>query len=165
MDLRVATQEDIPELNRVINAAYRVEDFFIHGDRTNAAELSQLIDGAIGDFLVLDDPQHPQIMLGAAYVELRGTRGYFGMLSVDPERQGEGIARILLEGTEAYCSANGCTSMEIDVVNLRDELPTFYARFGYSVAEEHPFPEPGKLRIPAHLVRWTKSLGPVNDRA
>lgn len=159
MDLRVATKDDIPELIRVINAAYRAEDFFINGDRTNAADLMHRIEGTTGDFLVLDDPLDAGLLLGAVYVELRGARGYFGMLSVDPARQGEGVARLLVEGTEAYCAAHGCDSMEIDVVNLRDELPAFYRRFGYVIGEDHPFPEPAKLSRPAHLVRWTKSLG------
>ncbi|MES2306289.1 MAG: GNAT family N-acetyltransferase [Gemmatimonadota bacterium] len=159
MDLRIATLADIPELIRVINAAYRAEDFFINGDRTNAADLSARIEGTTGDFLVLDDPLHAELLLGAVYVELRKTRGYFGMLSVDPARQGEGIARVLVEGSERYCAANGCDAMEIDVVNLREELPAFYSRFGYTVGGNLPFPDPGKLSRPAHLVRWTKELG------
>ncbi len=44
------------------------------------------------------------------------------------------------------------------MVNLREELPAFYTRFGFRLGESIPFPEPEKLRIPAHLVRWTKSL-------
>ncbi|MEO5800493.1 MAG: GNAT family N-acetyltransferase [Gemmatimonadales bacterium] len=159
MDLRVATLADIPELARVINAAYRAEDFFINGDRTNAADLAQRIEGESGGFFVLDDPQRADVLLGAVYVELRGTRGYFGMLSVDPARHGEGIARMLIEGTERYCAANGCEAMELDVVNLREELPGFYSRFGYTVGEEYPFPDPAKLSRPAHLVRWSKALG------
>lgn len=158
MDLRIATRDDIPELIRVVNAAYRAEDFFINGDRTNATDLAARIDGSTGDFLVIDDPLDADALLGAVYVELRGEFGYFGMLSVDPARQGEGIARVLVEGTEAYCAANGCSAMEIDVVNLREELPAFYTRFGYTVDVARPFPEPQKLSRPAHLVRWTKRL-------
>jgi ribosomal protein S18 acetylase RimI-like enzyme len=59
------------------------------------------------------------------YVELRGDRGYFGMLSVDPSRQGRGVGRRLIDRGR-YARANGCTAMDIRVVNLRTSLPPFY---------------------------------------
>lgn len=31
---RYATNKDIPEIVRIINSAFRVEDFFVNGDRT-----------------------------------------------------------------------------------------------------------------------------------
>lgn len=155
---RLATASDISELLRVINAAYRVEDFFVHGDRVNMVDLERRIGGTTGVFLVLDATDAPGQLIGAVYVELRGARGYFGMLSVDPARQREGTARKLIGAAEAYCRAGECDTLEIDVVDLRQELPAFYARFGFVMGETFPFPEPDKLRAPAKLVRWTKPL-------
>ena len=54
MNTRYATSKDIPELVRVINLAYRVEDFFIDGDRTNAAEIKSRMEAPGACFIVVD---------------------------------------------------------------------------------------------------------------
>lgn len=53
---RVATRADVSEIVRVTNVAYRVEDFFIDGDRTCADEVSEKIARAGCCFLVVDVP-------------------------------------------------------------------------------------------------------------
>lgn len=92
------------------------------------------------------------------YIEIRGERGYFGMLSVDPDVQGTGLGRVLVEAAEAHCRAAGCRALDIDVVNLRTELPPFYAKFGFAPRGTSPFPAPGKLTQPVHLVLMSKVL-------
>jgi GNAT superfamily N-acetyltransferase len=77
---------------------------------------------------------------------------------VHPEFQGTGLGRILVEAAEAHCRAAGCRALDIDVVNLRTELPTFYAKFGFQTVGVTPFPAPNKLKQPVHLVLMTKSL-------
>ena len=155
--VRTATAGDIPALARLINAAYRVEAHFIRGDRTSEAELrDQLADPGTA-FLVIDG-RRPGDLAGAVSVELRGERGYFGLLSVDPERQGEGLGRVLVEAAEARCRAAGCRALDITVVNLRTELPPFYARFGFRPTGTAPFPATHKLLQPIHLVLMSKAL-------
>ena len=51
----------------------------------------------------------------------------------------------------------------IEVVDLRDELPAFYARLGYRPAGEAPFGSPEKLRRPAKYLLFTKALAPSRD--
>ncbi len=97
-------------------------------------------------------------LAGAVYVEVRGDRGYFGLLSVDPSHQGQGLGRVLVEAAEARCRAAGCRALDIDVVNLRTELPAFYAKFGFRPTGVTPFPAPSKLKQPVHLVLMSKSL-------
>jgi hypothetical protein len=46
--------------------------------------------------------------------------------------------------------------MEIEVVNLRTELPPFYHRFGYAETETRPLPDPAKL--PSHFIVMRKEL-------
>ncbi len=154
---RLATARDAAALTRLINAAYRVEAFFIIGDRITEPEVLARIDGSESDFLAVDGPRSGQLT-GAVFIEFRGERGYFGLLSVDPDCQGTGLGRVLVEAAEAHCRAAGCSILEIDVVNLRTELPPFYAKFGFQPVGTAPFPAPGKLRQPIHLVLMSKPL-------
>ena len=97
MTVRVAEAHEAEELLRVTNAAYRVEKFFIDTDRLDAERLAALL--AKGVFLVTDD------MAGCVYVELRGERGYFGPLSVDPECQGLGNGQVIGESSGGLCAS------------------------------------------------------------
>jgi GNAT superfamily N-acetyltransferase len=157
MTPRVASIDDVPALVRVINDAYRVEDFFVVGDRTAEAEIRAKIVDARGCFLAADGDDTTGLA-GAVYVEVRGDRGYFAMLSVDRARQGRGLGRALVAAVEAHCRAAGCHWLDIEVVDLRTELPAFYASLGFSPCGVGPFPDPAKLRRPAHVVLMTKAL-------
>lgn len=154
---RLATVDDAPALTRLINTAYRVEAFFITGDRIHEPEVRAQIESPASDYLVID-AAGGKPLAGAVYVELRQHDGYFGLLSVDPDAQGRGLGRVLVEAAEAYCRAAGRRELEITVVNLRTELPPFYAKFGFRESGATPFPAPGKLSQPAHLVLMRKML-------
>src|SRR5262245_25115125 len=122
----IASADDIPALVRVINEAYEVEKFFVSGDRTDVATVRRLMTS--GAFLVRREDDD---LTGCVYVELRGPRAYFGMLSVDPSRQGTGLGRHLVGEAEQFARDHGCEAMDIRVVNLRTELPPFYRKLGY----------------------------------
>lgn len=154
---RDATVDDADELVRVINLAYRVEDFFIHGDRTDRGDVLARLSRPGAGFLVTEAGA-PGRLAAAVYLELRGTIGYFGLLSVDPAAQRRGHARRLIAAVEARCAAHGCTSVEIDVVDLRTELPPFYAALGYRPAGTAPFKDAHKLKRPATMVVMRKPL-------
>ena len=147
---RVAEAHETEELLRVTNAAYRVEKFFIDTDRLDAQRLATLLDKGV--FLVTDD------MAGCVYVELRGERGYFGPLSVDPECQGLGTGKLLVKAAEDYARAHGCRHMDLRIVNLREELPAFYRKLGYTETGTEPFPETEPTRLPCHLICMSKQL-------
>lgn len=155
--VRLATPADIPALARVINAAYLVEEFFLGGPRITEPELRDKMAKPGAAFLVIDDGA-PGALAGAVYVELRGNHGYFGLLAADPAQQGKGLGRILVEVAEAHCRSAGCTVLDIDVVNLRLELPAFYAKFGFTPTGTAPFPGGEKLKLPAHLVVMSKPI-------
>lgn len=156
--IRVAGPADAPALARLINAAYRVEDFFIDGDRTDALDLHARIGTPDTTFLVIDDGATGQ-PIASVYVHVSGRHGHFGLLAVDPGRQGEGLGRALVAGVEAHCRRAGCTELSLDFVNLREELPGFYAALGFvETGATAPMPEGEKLKRPAHLVRMEKPL-------
>jgi len=157
MITRPATINDAPALVRLINAAYRVEQFFVQGDRVSEEYVAAHIGIPNADFLLIDGSDEKSLA-GAVYVEIRGARGYFGLLSVDPTVQKQGLGRTLVNAAETYCRAAGCSHLDIEVVNLRTELPAFYSKFGFTPFGTAPFPHPSRLRQQAHLVLMTKSL-------
>jgi GNAT superfamily N-acetyltransferase len=157
MPVREGTPGDVPELVRVINRAYRVEDFFVRGDRVNAADVTSRLATPGAAFLVIDGAA-PGSLDAAVCVQLRGDRGYFGLLAVDPDRQGHGLARELIAAVEARCRAAGCRHLDLDVVDLRTELPPFYARLGFAPSGTAPFKDADKLKRPASLIVMSKPL-------
>ena len=152
-EIRVARTDDASAIATLITLAYRVEDFFITGDRTDAADVRRLMQH--GAFLVLEEDG---VLVGAVYVKARAGSGYFGMLSVDPSRQGEGLGRRLIDAAEEWCRTAGCAEMEIEVVSLRTELPPFYQRLGYVLTGTRPFPDLHKSRIQCEFLVMKKEL-------
>jgi GNAT superfamily N-acetyltransferase len=154
---RYGTAEDIPEIVRIINSAFRVEDFFVDGDRTNYADIAGRMADPRVRFLVVDADRSGRLA-AAVVVDVNGSRGHFAMLSVDPPLQGRGLARVLMNAVEDHCRGARCDTVEIEVVNLREELPAFYDAMGYAPSDTAPFPDKAKLRRDAHMVRMTKRL-------
>jgi len=160
MPTRLATNDDVPALVRVINRAYVVEAHLFQGDRTDEAEVRERLERPNGCFLVIDPADGGPgagTLAGAVFVEIHGERGYFGMLSVDPDWQGRGLARELISAAEAYAAAAQCEFMDIDVVDLRTELPAFYALFGYVANGSTPYASEA-AKVPVRLVHMTKAL-------
>jgi ribosomal protein S18 acetylase RimI-like enzyme len=159
MPVRLATIDDIPALARVINRAYVVEAHLFHGDRTDETEVRERLERPNACFLVIDATLGAPgaTLAGAVFVEVRGERSYFGMLSVDPDWQRRGLARELILAAEAHATAAQCEFMDIDVVNLRTELPGFYTAFGYTPVGSTPYAS-AAAKVPVRMVRMTKAL-------
>jgi N-acetylglutamate synthase-like GNAT family acetyltransferase len=155
--VRPASAADLPEIARVVNLAFRVEDHFVHGDRTTVGQLAERMAQPGVEFLVVDSDT-PGALAAAVVFEARADHGYFGMLSVDPALHGRGIARLLIESMEARCRELGLTTLRIDIVNLRHELPAFYARFGFVEVGRKPFPDPEKLKQVVEMVVMEKEI-------
>lgn len=153
--IRVAAAMDAARITAVINAAFRVaEAFFVDGKRIVQAEVEQLIDK--GAFLLAEADDNK--VIGCVYVEMRGERSYLGLLSVDPDSQQGGLGSLLMLEAEKYCRERGSRFMDIHIVNLREELPAFYQRRGYSGAGTSPFPADIETKIPCHFINMSKSL-------
>ncbi len=154
--VRAASEADIPEIIRVTNRAYRAESFCIKGERTDAEDVRALCQS--GRFLVIDDAHDPNRLLGSVYLKITGTRGYLGMLAVDPDAQGCGLSRWLVEAVEEQCHVAGCDFVDLTVVNLRDDLFTFYEKFGFIIGGTMPFPVPERMLKPLQLVQMSKAI-------
>lgn len=153
--IRNAYLSDVDAITRLINAAFVVERFFIDGDRTNEAEVKSLM--AQGTFLLKEDERG---VAACVYVKAMGDRGYMGLLSVGPSRQRSGLGRLMVAAAEQWCMNAGCRVLDLQVVNLREELPVFYGKLGYHVTGEAPFPEEAhpKMLKPCHFLKMSKEL-------
>ena len=158
MTVRIEEAEpcDAVAIDRVVNAAYRVEDFFKTGDRTNVREIAEFL--LHETFLVARDEGDD--VVGAVRVSQDGERGHFGMLSVSPAVQGSGLGRALIEAAEVWAAERGCSWMDLEVASPRLELPPLYRKFGYEVSGRSEWPESAlaELKYPAHFVVMSKRL-------
>ena len=150
---RTATVAEAARLARIINDAFIVEAFFKIGDRTSTEEIVRLMNDG-GEFLVTDD------VSGCVYLKCGAERAYFGMLSIDPPKQGQGLGTRLIAAAEGRARERGCRFMDIHIVNLREELPPYYRRLGYSETGTLPFSDPERASRPCHFIVMSKRLGP-----
>ena len=152
--IRIATTGDAPGITAVINAAFRIaEKFFIDGNRITQAEVEESL--AKGAFLLAEANGK---LNGCVYLELRGERSYLGLLSVDPACQQSGLGSLLMAEAEKYCRERGSHGMDILIVSLREDLPSFYKRRGYVASGTSPFPAHVPTKIPCHFINMSKSL-------
>jgi hypothetical protein len=48
--------------------------------------------------------------------------------------------------------------MDLRTVNVREELPAFYRRAGYTETGTEPFPPEANPRLPCHFIVMSKTL-------
>jgi ribosomal protein S18 acetylase RimI-like enzyme len=154
VNIRNATPDDAGAIARLVNQAYKVEAFFVAGDRTNADDVSGLM--RTGSFLVVDGDVTGEIA-ACIYTSLSDGRAYFGMLAVDPAKQRQGLGRALIDECEHRARAAGARAMDIKVVNLRTDLLRRYERLGYLVAGTERYEHRPVLQ-PCHFIVMTKAL-------
>ena len=153
-EIRIAGSADAEQITAVINAAFRIaEGFFVDGNRITLDEVHHYLDK--GAFLVAEDSHG---LSGCVYLEPRGERAYLGLLSVDPSRQQSGLGSRLMTAGEEYCRTRGARFMDILIVNLRAELPAFYAHRGYVEDGTTPFPPDVPTKQPCHFINMSKPL-------
>jgi len=152
--VRIAAPNDRAGMLPLINAAFGIEGF-LEGPRTDEAGLAERMHTGI--FLL---GYGAGGLVASVYVEIRGPRGYFGMLAVDPAQQGKGYGRAMVRAAEDHCRKNGCTAMDLTVLSLRRELPPFYRKLGYVETGTEEFRPSRPLRegIECHCIVMSKGL-------
>ena len=151
--LRIAEPGDVDALTRVINAAFAVERFFIEGDRIQADAVRKLL--GTGQFLIAQDNDG---LAACVYVESRGEHAYLGLLSVDPSRQRSGLGSRLIAAAEEHARGRGIRHMDLRIINLRTELPEYYARRGYVATGTSPLAPDVLTKLSCHFINMTKPL-------
>src|SRR4030095_14157388 len=88
---RFGEPADTEALVALINVAFLPEKIAMPGDRINTEKLQPFF--ANGKFFVLEDGEG---LAGCVYAEVRGSRGYIGLLSLRPTLRGRGLGRRLM---------------------------------------------------------------------
>ena len=154
MRLRIAAMGDAEAITNVINTAFRrAESFFIERDRIDQDGVRDFLQ--TGEFLVAEDGGE---LAGCVYLERRGDRAYIGLLAVDPSRQGAGLGSRLMVAAEDRCRDLGCHAANLQIVNLRQELPDFYRRRGYMPTGTAPFRPDLVTKMPCYFIKMSKPL-------
>jgi len=151
--LYTAGLDDVEALANLINSAFRVEQPFIEGDRTNPEGVRAYMEK--GKFLLAKDAAG---LAGCVYVELRGDRGYLGLLGVHPHRQGTGLGRKLMDAAENFFRQAGCVAVDLRIVSARAPLPSFYRHLGYLETGTAPFAPDVPAKVPCHYILMSKPL-------
>jgi len=150
---RVASVADAEALARLINSAFRVEQPFIEGDRINPDGVRAYMEK--GKFLLAEDAEG---LTGCVYVELHGDRGYLGLLGVEPQRQGTGLGRQLMDTAENFFRQAGCVAVDLRIVSARAPLPSFYRHLGYLETGTAPFAPDVPAKVPWHYILMSKTI-------
>jgi ribosomal protein S18 acetylase RimI-like enzyme len=154
--IRLATEADIPRLVPMINDAFTVETF-LEGTRTDLDRLSAYM--IKGEILLGEDASGR--LIGSIYTELRGARGYLGMLAIDPAHQRSGHGRTLMAAGEEHLRGKGCQAVDISVIEWRTELPPIYRKLGYVETAIQDFQPSQKLKPgvpPCRVIVMSKTL-------
>ena len=151
--IRMAIETDVEALVVLINAAFVVEQIAIEGDRVNVDKIYDYMNR--GKFLLLEDAES---LLGCVYGELRGDRGYVGLLSVHPALQRKGLGRRLMAAVEQYLRESGCVMVALRIISARPELLAFYTKLGFAETGISPMPAETLLKRPCHFIHLSKPL-------
>jgi len=77
--------------------------------------------------------EHDGALVGSVMVGYEGHRGWVNYLAVDPDHQGRGLGRRLMERAEEILGRLGCAKVNLQVRSSNEAAIGFYSRIGYSV--------------------------------
>lgn len=137
--IKKATIDDVPEIVDLLNITYRGEESFkgwtteagiIKGNiRTDEVTVVELMKEEGSIFLKCLDKKNK--LVGCVNLKLEGVKMNLGMLSVQPDLQGNGIGKKFLLEAENWARRNNCDTLFMQVISERKELNDWYKRHGY----------------------------------
>ncbi|RYZ69812.1 MAG: GNAT family N-acetyltransferase [Lysobacteraceae bacterium] len=145
---RPALMADIDPIIALVTSAYRgdasrqgwtTEADLLDGQRIDAEALRHDIQQPHS--LVLLALQEGELM-ACAHLAIDQGAGYFGMFAVSPGHQGNGLGKqVMAEAERLVRDEWQLPAMRMTVIDVRDELISFYERRGYSrTGIKKPFP-------------------------
>lgn len=148
LEFRLAQEQDVEAVVRLVNSAYRGESSrrgwtteadLLGGQRTDAQEIASLME-----------PPDSLLVLGygdgellACFHLLHGHAAVsLGLFAIEPERQGKGLGSQCLAHAESQARQRWVgDAMRMTVISERSELIAYYQRKGYQLTgEREPFP-------------------------
>jgi ribosomal protein S18 acetylase RimI-like enzyme len=150
--IHFANEADLKRIQILLNTAYRGErskkgwtteaDLIAGETRTDMESLINCFKSAGSLFLVYKDAEKK--IAGCVNLQKSGNRVYLGMFAVEPELQGFGIGKSILQAAEEYTRSQSGKSIYMSVISVRKELIAWYKRKGYhETGEKKPFVEDG----------------------
>lgn len=153
LTFRNATLADTDTLVALVESAYRgdasragwtTEADLLDGRRTGADDIQACLEKPQSVILVAEraDADGKPDMLACAHLMAEDGAGYFGMFSVQPNLQGGGIGKLVLEEAERIVREEWkLPAVRMTVIDVRDSLIAFYERRGYRRTGKYkPFP-------------------------
>lgn len=169
MNIFKATPEDIPQLETLINSAYRGEESkkgwtteadLLTSKRINAEGIKKLMDEP--NAVLLKCCSDDDTFIGCVYLKKNDNKMYLGVLTVSPTLQAGGIGKKILKASEEYAVEKKCDTMEMRVISIRKELIAWYERHGYNKTDETtpyiPDPNFSIPTQPLEFIMMEKSL-------
>jgi ribosomal protein S18 acetylase RimI-like enzyme len=146
---RRAGEADVSAVVALVESAYRgdasragwtTEADLLDGQRTDAEAVAGMV-GAPDSIVLLAEADSE--LMACCRIEQRPPSGaYFGMFSVRPLEQGQGVGRQVLAEAERFARHEwAATTMVMTVLTQRADLIAWYERRGYRrTGEQEPFP-------------------------
>ena len=149
MELEGASSADLPALHALIERAYRGDSAkqgwtheadLLGGQRTDIDALAEMLADPSQELLLWRDCESPAACV--ALTDKGEGLAYLGLLTVDPERQSDGVGKRLLAAAEQWAACRlAANRIEMTVIVQRAELIAWYERRGYrQTGERRPFP-------------------------
>ena len=178
LKFRLAEHKDIPQLLKMINAAYRQqtekswtsEAHIIAGDRIHQAQLEDLLARQHGSnmdaqLLVaeLNTQTHDEIV-GCIALTYSKWDAEIGTYCIEPAWQASGFGQQVLQAAELYAVKHEpkLKTLTMWVLDVRSELIAYYERRGYvatGVVENYPFDaDVGQPLIELKMIQMQKQI-------
>jgi GNAT superfamily N-acetyltransferase len=157
----LAGKEDIPQINQLVNRAYRgdesrqgwtTEADFLDGIRVDEEGLDDMLNSPCAVIMLAKNGERTE---GCVFLQKQERDLYLGMLTVDPALQARGLGKKLLNKAEEWALSQGCNRITMTVITLRNELIAWYERNGYiQTNEKKPFPDDPRFGIPKQSLEF-----------
>lgn len=150
LKFRTATLDDAPQLQRLVESAFRAEDIRANWTdnlglsadfRVPISEITAIITKP--DSVMLMATDHDNNLVGTIGTSKRDAKhARLFMIAVDQARQCDGVGRQILAHAEDYAQKTwGVTSLGLNALSNRKLLIAWYVRQGYEdTGEVTPFP-------------------------
>lgn len=142
LTFRFAMQQDFPQVVDLVNAAYRGDENYpgwtheghlIDGARISLQQLNQQLSEPQVQMLLAIEKEGA--LEGCMMLSNQDQKVYLGTFAVQPQRQGGGIGRQMLQQAETLARQEwGAKKMEMVVISQRQDLIDYYQRRGYQIA-------------------------------
>jgi GNAT superfamily N-acetyltransferase len=147
LTIREATPADIPTINRLAAAIWEPTyrpilskeqiDYMFQVIYTNEALQQQMQEGQT--FLILYEGVTPLGFTAFSVKDEPGKVYKLNKIYLLPERQGEGLGKLMLDAVEERVSKAGALYLDLNV-NRYNKAKSFYERCGYQVHQEEDIP-------------------------